>query len=64
MALEMIGPMPGAVITLRQLSSAFASVSISSVTFSIRSSSCRLRKLAQMRRFISEFVDAYRTRVQ
>jgi hypothetical protein len=36
MALEMIGPMPGTVITLRQLSSAFASVSISSVTVSIR----------------------------
>src|SRR6476646_847117 len=35
MALEMIGPMPGTVITLRQLSSAFASVSISSVTVSI-----------------------------
>jgi hypothetical protein len=40
MALEMIGPIPGTVITLRQLSSAFASVSISSVTASIRSSSC------------------------
>src|SRR3981081_863185 len=40
-ALEMIGPMPGTVITLRQLSSLFASVSISSVTVSIRSSSCR-----------------------
>ena len=32
-ALEMIGPMPGTVITLRQPSSLFASVSISSVTF-------------------------------
>jgi hypothetical protein len=40
-ALEMIGPMPGTVITLRQLSSLFANVSISSVTPSIRSSSCR-----------------------
>jgi hypothetical protein len=37
----MIGPMPSTVITLRQLSSLFASVSISSVTVSIRSSSCR-----------------------
>ena len=40
-ALEMIGPMPGTVITLRQLSSLFASVQISSVTVSIRSSSRR-----------------------
>ena len=40
-ALEMIGPIPGTVITLRQLSSLFANVSISSVTASIRSSSCR-----------------------
>jgi multidrug efflux pump subunit AcrB len=38
-ALEMIGPMPGTVMTLRQLSSLFANVSISSVTASIRSSS-------------------------
>jgi putative ABC transport system substrate-binding protein len=35
--------MPGTVITLRQLSSLFASVSISSVTVSIRSSSCQRR---------------------
>jgi hypothetical protein len=34
-ALEMIGPIPGTVITLRQLSSLFANVSISSVTASI-----------------------------
>ena len=40
-ALEMIGPMPGTVITLRQPSSLLANVSISSVTGSIRSSSCR-----------------------
>src|SRR6516164_7300930 len=40
-ALEMIGPMPGTVITLRQLSSLFANASISSVTVSIRSSSRR-----------------------
>src|SRR5215831_14891156 len=40
-ALEMSGPMPGTVISLRQLSSLLASVSISSVTVSIRSSSCR-----------------------
>src|SRR6202035_5436795 len=40
-ALEMIGPMPGTVMTLRQLLSLFAKVSISSVTTSIRSSSCR-----------------------
>jgi hypothetical protein len=40
-ALEMIGPIPGTVITLRQLSSLFANASISSVTVSIRSSSRR-----------------------
>ena len=40
-ALEMIGPMPGTVMTLRQLSSLFANVLISSVTASIRSSSWR-----------------------
>jgi hypothetical protein len=40
-ALEMIGPIPGTVITLRQLSSLFATVSISSVAVSIRSSSRR-----------------------
>ena len=50
-ALEMIGPMPGTVITLRQPSSLFAKVSISSVTGSIRSSSCRqsLARSATMR---------------
>ena len=50
-ALEMIGPIPGTVITLRQLSSLFANVSISSVTASIRSSSCRqsLARSATMR---------------
>ena len=50
-ALEMIGPMPGTVMTLRQLSSFFANVSISSVTGSIRSSSCRqsLARSATMR---------------
>src|SRR5215831_21391935 len=50
-ALEMIGPMPGTVITLRQLSSLFASVPISSVTVSIRSSSRRqsLARSATMR---------------
>ena len=37
-ALEMIGPMPGTVVTLRQLLSLFAKVSISLVTGSIRSS--------------------------
>ena len=41
-ALEMIGPMPGMVMTFRQLLSLFAKVSISSVTVSIRSSSLRL----------------------
>ena len=40
-ALEIIGPMPGTVITLRQLSSLFASASMSSVTFSMRSSRSR-----------------------
>ena len=40
-ALEMIGPIPGTVITLRQQSSLFANASISSVTVSIRSSSRR-----------------------
>ena len=46
-----IGPMPGTVITLRQPSSLFAKVSISSVTGSIRSSSCRqsLARSATMR---------------
>ena len=50
-ALEMIGPMPGTVMTLRQLLSLFAKVSISSVTVSIRSSSCRqsLARSATMR---------------
>ena len=43
--------MPGTVMTLRQLSSLFANVSISSVTSSIRSSSCRqsLARSATMR---------------
>ncbi len=40
-ALEMIEPMPGTVMTLRQLLSLFDKASISSVTTSIRSSSCR-----------------------
>jgi hypothetical protein len=40
-ALDMIGPIPGTVITLRQLSLLVATVSISSVTVSIRSSSRR-----------------------
>ena len=50
-ALEMIGPMPGTVMTLRQLLSLFAKVSISLVTGSIRSSSCRqsLARSATMR---------------
>jgi len=52
----MIGPIPGTVITLRQLSSLFANASISSVTVSIRSSSRRQslgknRILIQGRRF-------------
>ena len=51
LALEMIGPIPGTVMTLRQLSSLLAKVSISSVTASIRSSSCRqsLARSATMR---------------
>ena len=40
-ALEMIGPITGTVITLRQQSSLFANASISSVTVSIRLSSRR-----------------------
>jgi hypothetical protein len=40
-ALEMIGPIPGTGITLRQLSSLFANASISPVTVSIRSSTRR-----------------------
>jgi hypothetical protein len=40
-ALEMIGPIPGTVITLRQQSSLFANASISSITVSIRLSSRR-----------------------
>jgi hypothetical protein len=50
-ALEMIGPMPGKVMILRQLLSLFAKVSISSVTTSIRSSGCRqsLARSATMR---------------
>ena len=49
--IEMIGPIPGTVITLRQPSSLFANVSISSVTGSILSSSCRqsLARSATMR---------------